>query len=73
MPALFLTAAYDFVCECVDSKLAEPMRRYCRNLTEYTVNSGHWMAQEKPRDVNAALVRWLATALPDVWPRPPLS
>lgn len=72
MPALFLTAAYDFVCECVDSKLPEPMRRYCRNLTEFTVNSGHWMAQEKPHDVNAALVGWLATALPDIWPRPPL-
>ncbi len=72
MPALFLTAAYDFVCECVDSKLAEPMRAYCDNLTEFTVNSGHWMAQEKPRDVNAALVHWLATQLPAIWPRPPL-
>jgi hypothetical protein len=25
------------------------------------------MAQEKPVDVNAALVRWLATKLPDYW------
>ncbi|MFT4584084.1 MAG: pimeloyl-ACP methyl ester carboxylesterase [Gammaproteobacteria bacterium] len=72
MPVLFLTGAYDYVCECVDSRLPEPMRKYCRNLTERTVNSGHWMAQEKPVDVNNALTRWLATAVPDVWPEPPL-
>lgn len=72
MPVLFLTAAYDYVCECVDSRLPEPMRKLCRNLTERTVNSGHWMAQEKPVDVNNALVRWLATAVPEVWPEPPL-
>ena len=32
------------------------------------MKSGHWMAQEKPVDVNAALARWLATKLPDYWP-----
>jgi hypothetical protein len=29
---------------------------------------GHWMAQERPIQVNAALVKWLATKLPDAWP-----
>jgi len=72
MPTLFLTASYDYVCECVDSRLPEPMREYCRNLTERTVNSGHWMAQEKPVDVNNALIHWLATSVPEVWPEPPL-
>jgi pimeloyl-ACP methyl ester carboxylesterase len=67
-PALFLHGAYDYTCETVDSRLAEPMRRDCRALTEVIVPSGHWMAQEKPRAVNAALARWLAVALPDVWP-----
>jgi hypothetical protein len=32
------------------------------------VPSGHWMAQEKPTVVNAALAKWLAVQLPDVWP-----
>jgi hypothetical protein len=27
-------------------------------------------AQEKPREVNAALVKWLATSVPGIWPRP---
>lgn len=70
LPVLFLTAAYDYVCECVHSRLAEPMRTYCRALTEQTIRSGHWMAQEKPVEVNAALVHWLAGAVPGVWPQP---
>jgi hypothetical protein len=28
------------------------------------------MAQEKPVEVSAALVKWLATAVPGVWPQP---
>lgn len=69
MPVLFLAARYDYVCECTHSRLAEPMRTYCRQLTEETIRSGHWMAQEKPLEVNAALVKWLATSVPGVWPR----
>jgi pimeloyl-ACP methyl ester carboxylesterase len=68
LPVLFLHGEYDYTCETVQSRLAEPMRRDCRNLTEVVVQSGHWMAQEKPRVVNAALAGWIATKLPDVWP-----
>ncbi|MFI4974911.1 MAG: alpha/beta fold hydrolase [Caulobacterales bacterium] len=68
MPVLFLHAAYDYVCETIDSRLAEPMRANCANLTEATVNSGHWMAQEKPMQVNAALAKWLAAQFPALWP-----
>jgi pimeloyl-ACP methyl ester carboxylesterase len=69
MPVLFLIAEYDYTCECIDSALAEPMRGLCSNLTEHTIASGHWMAQEKPVQVNAALVNWLATSVGAVWPR----
>jgi hypothetical protein len=31
------------------------------------VKSGHWMAQEKPVEVNVALAKWLATKLPNYW------
>jgi pimeloyl-ACP methyl ester carboxylesterase len=67
MPALFLHGRYDYTCETIESRLAEPMRRDCRNLTEVTVSSGHWMAQEKPVAVNAALARWLAVQFPELW------
>ena len=68
MPTLFIAAEYDYTCECTTSRLAEPMRKYCRNLTSRSIASGHWMAQEKPVEVNAALVHWLATSVPDAWP-----
>lgn len=68
MPALFLSAAHDYVCDTVDSRLADPMRARCDDLTWVDVPSGHWMAQECPRQVNAALARWLASRVPDAWP-----
>jgi pimeloyl-ACP methyl ester carboxylesterase len=67
MPVLFLHGAYDTTCETMTSRLAEPMRRDCADLTEVVVESGHWMAQEKPVAVNAALVKWLAIRLPGYW------
>ena len=36
-------------------------------LTEVTVASGHWMAQEKSVEVNAGLARWLAREFPALW------
>jgi pimeloyl-ACP methyl ester carboxylesterase len=67
MPVLFLHGAYDYTCETIDSRLAEPMRQSCADITEIVVKSGHWMAQEKPIAVNAALARFLATKLPVAW------
>ena len=67
MPVLFLHGAFDYTCETIDSRLAEPMRESCADLTEVVVQSGHWMAQENPVAVNAALARFLATKLPSVW------
>ena len=68
MPVLFFHAAYDTTCETLTSRLAGPMRQDCADITEVVVSSGHWMAQEQPVAVNAALARWLATNLPGLWP-----
>ena len=70
LPVLFLGARYDYVCETATSRLAEPMRARCTALTEHLLDCGHWMAQERPREVNAALAHWLATQVPQAWPRP---
>jgi len=67
MPVLFLHAAYDYVCETVDSRLAEPMRQDCERLSETVVRSGHWMAQEQPASTNGAIARWLAREFPELW------
>jgi pimeloyl-ACP methyl ester carboxylesterase len=68
LPVLFLHGAHDYTCETIDSRLAEPMRRDCADLTEVVVPSGHWMAQERPVEVNPALAKWLAIKVPDAWP-----
>ncbi|HUP06110.1 MAG TPA: alpha/beta hydrolase [Caldimonas sp.] len=70
MPVLFLHGAYDNTCETLRSRLAEPMRAACDRLTEKIVRSGHWMAQEQPVAVNAALAGWLANDLREHWPAP---
>ena len=69
MPVLFLHGAYDYTCETMVSRLAEPMRQDCPNLSEVIIPSGHWMAQEKPVEVNAAIAQWLATAVSEIWLR----
>lgn len=63
LPALFLHARYDTICETVASRLAEPMRRDCTNLTEQIVDGGHWIAQERSADVNDALETWLRRSI----------
>lgn len=63
LPVLFLHAAYDYICATIGTKLADPMRAACADLTEGEIRTGHWMAQENPVAVNAALVRWIMTKL----------
>lgn len=67
LPVLFFHATLDFTCETVQSRLAEPMRADCSDLTEVAVPCGHWMAQEQPIAVNAGLAKWLAGKFPQLW------
>lgn len=68
-PVLFIHAKFDFSCSTLTSRLAEPMREACENLTEVTVEAGHNVALEKPEEVNAAIVRFLVEQGKNgVWP-----
>src|SRR5262249_47449637 len=67
MPVLFLHGEYDYTCETVASRLAEPMRQACKDLTEVIVKSGNWMGQEQPGGGKAALARVLAVRFPAFW------
>ncbi|MCU1684049.1 MAG: uncharacterized protein JWQ81_4788 [Amycolatopsis sp.] len=60
MPVLFIGARYDYVADTVQSALVRPMREYCHRLTEKAIDAGHWVGLEKPAEVNAAIVNWLA-------------
>jgi pimeloyl-ACP methyl ester carboxylesterase len=60
MPVLFVHAAWDPVCDTVHSRLAEPMRADCADLTEVVIESGHDVLLERPEQVNSAIEGWLA-------------
>ncbi len=70
MPVLFVSARYDYTCETMDSDLAKPQIDLIKNLTTEVIDSGHWMAQEKPVELNGVLAGWLAREVADYWPRP---
>jgi len=63
LPALFVHAAWDTVCDTVHSDLAEPMREDCTALTEIVVEAGHMLMLEKPDAVTGAIEDWLDDAL----------
>lgn len=60
LPVLFLGADYDATADVVTTRLAEPMRAYCSDLTEARVPAGHWLQLERPDLVNAHLADWLS-------------
>ncbi|KAJ2990147.1 hypothetical protein NUW58_g3100 [Xylaria curta] len=67
-PVLFIHAAWDLIVETKTSRLAEHMRQSVSNLTEATVEAGHFAQWEKPGEVNAALFRFIVEELPSEWP-----
>ncbi|HKS69527.1 MAG TPA: alpha/beta hydrolase, partial [Ktedonobacterales bacterium] len=67
MPVCFIHALYDMSCATMSSDLAQPMREYCADLQEYVVEAGHWVQQEKPVEVNAALAQWLGSHASQTW------
>jgi pimeloyl-ACP methyl ester carboxylesterase len=60
-PALFLAGAQDVVVSWFPSNLDGLMRRAVPDLRSFTLidGSGHWVQQERPAEVNAALLAFL--------------
>ncbi|MEM7740640.1 MAG: alpha/beta hydrolase, partial [Pseudomonadota bacterium] len=67
MPVMFVHATYDPICATSNPALTAPMREYCADLSEVTIESGHWVAQEKADDLNAAIRAWLTEKIPAVY------
>jgi soluble epoxide hydrolase/lipid-phosphate phosphatase len=49
-------------------KLTANMRRLCKNLKEAKVDASHWVAEEKPAEVNATIAKWLMEEVKGIWP-----
>ena len=59
-PALLIHAELDAVLDTKTSKMTNLTRAICKDLTEESIVSGHWMAQEKPDEVNQILSNWIS-------------
>ena len=61
LPALFIHATHDTVCDTTQSRLAEPMREDCEQLHEAVIEGGHQIMLECPDAVNRAIADWLGS------------
>lgn len=68
MPVLFVHATYDPICATANPALVAPMRESCADLSEETIEAGHWVAQEKPEALHTAISAWLEAKLPATYP-----
>ena len=59
-PYLFVGCEQEFVHPSVVIGLAK-QNGWCKDLTEVSVDSGHWVPYEKPEEVGKAVVEWLTT------------
>ena len=59
IPVHFVHAKYDNVCTTAHPAMSAPMREHCPQLTESVVDSSHWVAQENPKALAAALTGWI--------------
>jgi pimeloyl-ACP methyl ester carboxylesterase len=60
LPVLYLNGAWDGICDITRSRLGEPMRQACADLTVIDLQGGHWLPLELKGEVNTAIERWLA-------------
>ena len=59
-PVLFVDAKHDSICSpSVTPKFEENQRKFTKDLTYVTVESGHWVQLEKPKEVIEAMEKWL--------------
>jgi pimeloyl-ACP methyl ester carboxylesterase len=58
-PVLFLNGAWDPICDITRSRLGDPMRGACPDLTVVDLQGGHWLPLECRGLVNDAIGRWL--------------
>jgi soluble epoxide hydrolase / lipid-phosphate phosphatase len=59
-PVLYIDAKHDGVCSPSTAPLmGKPQEETCKKLTYETIEAAHWVHLEKPKEVNAAMDKWL--------------
>ena len=60
-PVLFINGDWDGLCDISRSRLGDPMRRTCQDLSETNLQSGHWLPLERKTELVQAIHEWLKT------------
>lgn len=60
-PVLFINGSWDPICDITRSRLGDPMRASCPNLSISNIEGGHWLMRERAEAVNAGIAEWLTS------------
>ena len=58
-PVLYINGEWDGICEITRTRLGDPMRQKCPNLTVTTLQGVHWLPLERKSETIAAISSWL--------------
>jgi pimeloyl-ACP methyl ester carboxylesterase len=58
-PALFLNGDWDAICDITRSRLGEPMRSSCKDLSVTNMPAGHWLPLESKTELVRSIRSWL--------------
>ncbi|HEY0257907.1 MAG TPA: alpha/beta hydrolase [Candidatus Methylacidiphilales bacterium] len=58
-PVLFVNGDFDGICDITRSRLGEPMRSTCEDLSVTSLPSGHWLPLERKTELVQAIRSWL--------------
>jgi pimeloyl-ACP methyl ester carboxylesterase len=58
-PVLFINGEWDPICDINRSRLGEPMRRACQDLSVTNLAGGHWLPLERKTESIQAIRSWL--------------
>jgi pimeloyl-ACP methyl ester carboxylesterase len=60
-PVLFVNGEFDGICDITRSRLGDPMRRTCKDLSVTNLPAGHWLPLERKTELVQAILSWLKT------------
>ena len=58
-PVLFINGEFDGICDINRSRIGEPMRSTCQDLSVINLPSGHWLPLERKAESIQAIRSWL--------------
>jgi pimeloyl-ACP methyl ester carboxylesterase len=60
-PVLFVNADWDPICDINRSRLGEPMRDACKDLSVMNLPAGHWLPLERKSELVQSIRSWVST------------